>query len=234
MEAPDTHAIDELVRQYQAELPGLQIFRGQLEALLVSLLSAFEIPYSHVESRCKGVAEFREKITRKGYTHPASEMTDRIGLRAIMFYDGDVEAVVRIIRQEFTVDEVNSIDRRTPAAVESFGYRSFHLVLALDERRAALPEWAAFAGVPVELQVRTVLAHAWAAVGHQVAYKQPPLPPDKQRLLAQISAMLETTDILFDTLRFTPTGRDGAISKIGPDRGAPVQAHDAGDEERTS
>lgn len=234
MATPDSGSIDELVWQYQAALPLLQAFRGQLEALLVALLVAFEIPYSHVESRCKGVAEFREKITRKGYTDPARQMTDRIGLRAVVFYDTDIEDIVRLISREFAVDEVNSIDQRRPASAESFGYRSFHLVFTLDARRDALPEWAAFAGIPVELQVRTVLAHAWAAVGHQLAYKQPALPPERQRLLAQISAMLEASDALFDTLRSTQARRSEMIEESGISTPLPAREHGSGEEERTS
>lgn len=194
--------IDRLAQQYQAELPRLQAFRGQLDALLIALLATSDVQYSHVESRCKSPEAYRDKIARKGYTDPAREMTDRVGLRAVMFYDRDVDTVVGLMRREFNVDETNSADKRSPAAAESFGYRSFHLVFTLDERRAILPEWADYAGVPVELQVRTVLAHAWASVGHQLAYKSVTgLSPRGQRILAQLSAALETTDALFEVLR---------------------------------
>lgn len=199
---PDSGAIDEFVRQYQAELPKLQAYCGQMEALLNALLAASDIQHSHTESRCKSVEAYRDKIARKGYTDPARQMTDRVGLRMVMFYDSDVDAVSGLIQREFNVDEANSEDQRAPVTFDSFGYRSFHLVFTLDARRAALPEWAAFAGVPVELQIRTVLAHAWAAVGHQLAYKHVArLSPKGQRLLSRISALLETTDELFETLR---------------------------------
>lgn len=194
--------VDDLIRQYQAELPRLQAFCGQMEALLAALLVASDIQSSHIESRCKSIEAYREKIARKGYTDPARQMTDRVGLRAVTFYDSDVDAVASLIRREFNVDEANSVDLRSRAASDSFGYRSLHLVFTLDERRAVLPEWASYADLPVELQIRTVLAHAWAAVGHQLAYKRTTgLSPKGQRLLAQLSATLETTDALFETLR---------------------------------
>lgn len=75
-------------------------------------------------------------------------------------------------------------------------------MFTLDARRAALPEWADYAEVPVELQVRAVLAHAWAAIGHELSYKSVTgISPKAQRMLAQVSAMLEATDTLFEMLR---------------------------------
>ena len=206
-EAPDPEslspdAIDSFVQKFQAELPKLEAFRTTMQALLQSLLAQEEIQYNHFESRCKGVEQYREKITRKAYTDPDRQMTDRIGLRAILFYDFDVDRVVELVRKEFQVDEVNSEDKRSPTNAESFGYRSYHLVFTLDDKRSSLPEWKNFSNVPVELQVRTVLAHAWAAVDHQLDYKAAPgLSNEGKRLLARVSAMLETADELFGRLR---------------------------------
>lgn len=194
--------IDQAVTRYLAERPGLEAFRIQLEGLIRALLDRDEMQYHQIESRCKGIDEFREKIQRKGYQHPDTQVTDKVGLRTIMFYDADIDNVVQIIRREFTVDEANSSDRRSPPSNDRFGYRSYHLVCTLSLRRASLPEWERFARVPVEIQVRTVLAHAWAAVDHKLQYKSTPgLSDAGKRIMARISAMLETADELFDQLR---------------------------------
>jgi ppGpp synthetase/RelA/SpoT-type nucleotidyltranferase len=83
----DLAELDRAVRDYQEALPGLEAFRIQLVGLLRALLDREGRPYHQIESRCKGIKEFREKIIRKGYTNPARQMTDMVGLRAIMFYD---------------------------------------------------------------------------------------------------------------------------------------------------
>lgn len=130
-------------------------------------------------------------------------MTDVAGLRIIMFFDSDVTFAAGLVYREFQVDEANSEDKRAPAEGDRFGYRSYHLVATLRDDRAHLPEWHRFVGLQAEIQLRTVLAHAWAAIDHQLAYKQaePGLSTSGQRLLSRLSAMLETADELFDRLR---------------------------------
>lgn len=197
-----SEAIEEWTQRYQKDLPTLEAYRANMQALIQSLCAFGRIEYNHVESRCKGVDHYREKITRKAYTDPERQMTDRVGIRAIMFYDADVDRLVELIRHEFQVDEENSEDKRSPTNTESFGYRSYHLVFSLDAKRASLPEWRSFVNVPIELQVRTVLAHAWAAIDHQLDYKaESELTVQGKRLLARISAMLELADEAFGELR---------------------------------
>jgi putative GTP pyrophosphokinase len=203
VEQVDDAAISTAVDDYQKLLPTLEAFRIQLEGLLRSLLDREERPYHQIESRCKSVDSFREKVARKRYVDPAREMTDVVGLRVITFYDSDVDLVARIIQREFVLDDANTEDKRAPTAEDRFGYRSFHLVCSLNPDRAQLPEWERFAGTAVEIQIRTVLAHAWAAVDHQLGYKSDPgLSNAGKRLMARISAMLETADELFDRLRY--------------------------------
>jgi putative GTP pyrophosphokinase len=170
----DPTDIDGAVERYQALLPAHEAFRIQLEGLLRVLLDRAGRPYHQVESRCKSVNAFREKVIRKSYANPFEQRTDAVGLRLIMYYDSDVDFAAGIIRREFVVDETNSEDKRAPTSDDTFGYRSYHLVASLNEFRANLPEWERFSGTQVEIQLRTVLAHASAAVDHELDYKSDP------------------------------------------------------------
>ncbi len=119
-----------------------------------------------------------------------------------MYYDADVTFAAGLIDRELIVDPALSVDWRMPAERDRFGYASNHLICTLDARRADLPEWRLFAGIRVEIQLRTVLQHAWAVVSHQLGYKsEPGLAPDGARRLNRIAAMLEEADQAFEDIR---------------------------------
>jgi hypothetical protein len=100
------------------------------------------------------------------------------------------------------IDPANSIDKRQSLEADRFGYISVHYVVSLENTRAGLPEYAAFAELRGEIQVRTVLQHAWAAIDHKLRYKsKEEIPANVRRQLYRISALLETADEEFESLR---------------------------------
>ena len=168
---PDV-AVERAVEAYRAHLPRLDSFRSAFEALVRSLLDSEGGKVQHVESRCKNVQGYREKVRRKSYADPDSEMTDVVGVRVIVYYQDHVGKAAALFEREFDVDTANSSGQRVPSAHGEFGYRSYHLVISLDKRRGALPEWQAHASQKVELQIRSVLDHAWAEVEHELFYER--------------------------------------------------------------
>ena len=89
-----------------------------------------------------------------------------------------------------------------PVALGGDDYISVHYVVSLETTRAGLPEYAAFAQLRGEIQVRTVLQHAWAAIDHKLRYKsKEEIPANVRRQLYRISALLETADEEFESLR---------------------------------
>lgn len=81
------------------------------------------------------------------------------------------------------------------------GYRSVHLICDLGKRREALPEFTDYAGLVFEVQVRTVLQHAWAEIEHDRKYKfSGVLPEDMQRRLNLVAGQLEFADRELDSL----------------------------------
>jgi putative GTP pyrophosphokinase len=173
-----------------------------LTRLVRQVLVQETIDISQLEARTKAVDSFSEKIVRKKkYDDPLSQITDLVGLRVILYYPDDVLAVGALIENEFDVDWSCSFRQDPEAEPDRFGYRSDHYVVRLTQQRCALPEWRRFAGYCAEIQVRTVMQHAWAAVDHKIRYKAPDLPADLQRRLYQLSALLELADGQFASLQ---------------------------------
>ncbi|WP_330235759.1 GTP pyrophosphokinase [Streptomyces sp. NBC_00566] len=189
---------------YLARKSTYERYCGKLQDLLKLVLGTYEVEYVQMESRAKEVASFTEKLQRKGekYVDPLVEVTDLAGVRIITYYLEDVERIESIIRQEFSVIEEHSVDKQVELADNEFGYASFHLVLELAENRAALLEWREFAGLKAEIQVRTALQHAWAAVNHKLDYKKSQdSPRELRRRLFRLSALFELADEEFSKIR---------------------------------
>lgn len=140
-------------------------------------------------------------MERKVYSAP-DEVTDLAGVRLVTYYNDDAVRLADIVRSEFAIDEAVSVDKASELEVGEFGYRSIHLVVALSDPRKALAEWRAFASMRAEIQIRSVLQHAWAAISHKLDYKAAiEAPLAMRRPLFQLSALLELADEQFAALR---------------------------------
>jgi len=182
--------------------------RHLYEALCKSAASTVEnlirnagIDYLSITARAKSVESFLKKIERKSYKNPQEEITDLAGIRVITFIESDVPKVCDIIRSAFNVHPTESLDKSTELGIDRFGYRSVHFVCDLGKARIKLPEFAAFDGLVFEIQVRTILQHAWAEMDHDRNYKfVGVLPTHLQRRLNLLAGMLELADREFATL----------------------------------
>lgn len=195
---------EEWGRRYAAHRPKCEELANRVRNLVVDILESHRIDVIQVESRTKTVDSFLDKIRRKdpGDGNPLDSVTDLVGVRVITYYLDDVERVGELLSNEFDVDHKNSMDKTGDMAINQFGYRSNHYVMKLSPARAGLIEWKSYAGMPVEVQVRTSLQHAWAAVSHKLAYKNPEdAPIQLQRRLFRLSALFELADEQFATLR---------------------------------
>jgi putative GTP pyrophosphokinase len=67
-----------------------------------------------------------------------------------------------------------------------------------------LTEWAPYATLRAEIQLRSVLQHAWAAIDHKLRYKrEQDAPRELKRALSRLSALLELGDKEFSDIRRT-------------------------------
>lgn len=194
---------DEWGVEYQKVRHKCEAFTAELERLIKHLLDEAALDVQ-IEARTKGINSFVEKIKRKNekYKSPVEEVTDLCGIRIICYYLGDVDKVGELVEREFEVDWPNSVRQGLDFDPDRFGYRSDHYVIGLSEPRGALVEWAGYTDLDAEIQVRTVMQHAWASVDHKIRYKRrDDLPSGLQRRLSRLSAMLETADEQFSAIQ---------------------------------
>jgi hypothetical protein len=69
----------------------------------------------------------------------------------------------------------------------------------LSPDRLILPEYSPYKGLKIEIQIRTILQHAWAQIGHDETYKQTAvLPPKIERDFMLLAGLLEIADNEFN------------------------------------
>ena len=196
-------AIRELLAEFDSRRRLLTDFSQRVESLIRDLLPAARVQIQSITSRVKDRESLERKLGGPGRTYDClDEVTDLVGLRVITYFAGDVEAVCEMIEREFQLDRANSVDKGKHLDPDRFGYLSVHYIVSLDKSRAALTEYRGFAGLKAEIQIRSVLQHAWAEIEHDLGYKGTvDVPAPVRRRFSQLAGLLELADDQFGRIR---------------------------------
>lgn len=197
------NSVASILSQYDEARPRLDRLAQKTETLVKELLGGSQISVQSINSRVKERPSVEEKIKRReGKYSSIYEMTDVCGLRIITYYDSDVEFVSQVLKKEFQVDEDNTVDKRMLNDPNMFGYRSMHLVVSMSKERLCLTEYAQFSNDKVEIQVRSILQHAWAEIEHDLGYKAHiAVPTPLRRRFSRLAGLIEIADNEFVELR---------------------------------
>lgn len=196
--------MNEEIKKYESIRPLYEGLSQKLKDLLIELLNAKNIKFDKIEARAKTIDSFIEKISRpdKHYTSPLNEITDLCGLRVIVYYREDVKNVEDLIRKEFSINESHSTNKLEELEPDKLGYISTHIVVSNNSIRANLIEWERFNNMQAEIQIRTVLQHAWASISHALQYKHElEIPKQFRRKLLRLSGLMELADEQFSDLK---------------------------------
>lgn len=190
---------DTLRIQYQDNAGRAERLREAVVAQLSALLAANDVTLGvPMESRVKTWESLAEKIGRKQITLDSLfTLHDPIGVRAILLFRSDLGKVLELIKDTF--DVVSLEDTAARLGDSEFGYQSQHFVVRLPKSWLQLPSLASLNDFCVELQVRTIAQHIWAAASHKLQYKQESgVPRPLRRTINRVSALLETVDLEFE------------------------------------
>jgi putative GTP pyrophosphokinase len=195
----DDSAIERAQREYEALLPNHAAFTDALRTLVGQLCRRHpDLEIDSIHSRTKTAPSVVEKLRRREYTS-LDDVVDKCGIRIIAADQSLVGPTCELLTGELEV--IEDVEHGTEAA-NTFGYTSRHLVVRIKPPRSELPEWQQFAGLVAEIQVRSVLQHAWALISHRLAYKSSAEMPERvQRQLSRMAAFLEETDERFADFR---------------------------------
>lgn len=139
------------------------------------------------------------KVARKGYTDPINQITDLVGVRFVVLLSDHIKSICDIIELEPNWTGVVSKDYQDEIEENPkiFDYQSQHYEVRpkIDfEHEGCLIT----KDMCCEVQIRTLLQHAYAELVHDSIYKPVGrVPPRAERQVARSMALMETTDELF-------------------------------------
>ncbi|MBV4459945.1 hypothetical protein KVG96_18475 [Pseudomonas sp. COR58] len=203
-----------LERQHAEKLPLYERYAASLEQLLSKKLTENNVKHHLIESRAKDTKSFLKKVSNpvKDYRKPFEDITDLVGLRVITFYEDDIDEVEKQLVGLFK--QVQPKEVKKPADESTFGYRSVHFIVQIEPGTEIPDELTSLTGLKFEIQVRTVLQHAWAAISHKLEYKRDSdVPENLKRKLFRLAALFEIADDEFESLRALSQQEDVNIGK---------------------
>ena len=194
-----------IMQEYRDRRPLFAEAELKIAALLRQSLKEAGIHLASIESRIKTEDSLEGKLERKGNKYKSlADITDILGVRLITYYIDDVDKVATAIERLFDVDWENSIDKRKLHDIDSFGYLSLHYVCKMKDFPYRF-----------EIQMRTVLQHAWANLDHDTGYKSGvEIPKRYMRSMSRLAGMLELIDEEFSRIRSELTDYRRKIHKL--------------------
>ena len=181
-----------ILEEYRQQRPVFAKMQETIPAQVRALFDEAGIVVASIESRVKEEKSLAGKLELKGAKYGSlADITDIFGMRIITFYIDDVDKVASVVERLFEVDWDNSVDKRKLHEVDRFGYMSLHYIC----RHPDFP-------YRFEVQMRTILQHAWANMNHDTGYKSDvEVPMEYMRNMNRLAGMLELVDEQFSRIR---------------------------------
>ncbi len=165
-----------------------------------------------VEHRVKEEKSLAGKLERKGDGYNTLEdITDILGCRVVCFLSDEIDKIGERVEELFVIDRENSSDKRALIKEDSFGYLSLHYICSLP----AGDKWPdEICGKKFEIQIRTILQHAWSVINHDIGYKSDfGVPREIKRQFARLAGLLELADDEFVRARDNMVGYTEGIKQ---------------------
>ena len=142
-----------------------------------ALIAAENLPRPQsVQCRAKDIERLRRRLTEESKLSTQTLELDRrdlAGARLIFYTNNDVDCFLasQLIHENFEVEHDSTKVHHPTIENKGSQYRAIHYTVRLSEDRITLPEYARFAGLRCEIQVQTILNHAWSETSHDIIYK---------------------------------------------------------------
>jgi putative GTP pyrophosphokinase len=169
----------------------------------ISLEVFLRIP---VTSRVKELDSLIQKAfhRNKPYTDPFADIEDKVGLRFVVLLSEDIRTVETAIigAIHWTATKARDFADEREAKPYEFDYQSLHYVvrsrIPISFGSVEVPQ-----NIPCEIQVKTLLQHAYSELTHDTIYKPSvTATPALKRAAAKSMALIEATDDYFSQVNY--------------------------------
>lgn len=202
--------VDEVLAEFNHRRDHFEELRGTTRQLIETILKQEVITIQSVQARVKK----KEKIKSK-YCDPEKDykclddILDIVGFRIITYYSDKIDQIAQIIGREFA--ERGPREDKRKGKPDSFGYSAIHFDCAYSPARSKIAEYKRFASDRFEIQVTTILGHAWAEMQHPW-YDESKPPSEEMRRFYRLAAVLELAEQEFLQIRTQKENRERIAS----------------------
>jgi len=203
---------ESILSEFDSQENILEAFCSKTKDLIEACLDDAKIQYHSVQARVKSRKKLREK-----YLDPSKryrrlrDITDLAGLRIITYYEDDIDRVAHVIKKEFDLDLENCVDKRN-SEPDRFAYSALNYVCQHLEKRASDVEYKRFAGIRCEIQMTSILRHAWSEIEHEWYDLKTEYPRNIKRRFYRLAALLEIAESEFLDLRNSRTQYERSVA----------------------
>lgn len=167
-----------------------------------------------VTSRAKNPARLKSKVIQRNENRGTAynnkdeiilDIADLSGVRVSLYFPGDREKADKIICSLFTVHQIKHFPSQSkpPSYNKRFsGYWANHYRVSM-KAEELLENQKNYSSVRIEIQVASVLMHAWSEVEHDLVYKpmQGALSDEELSILDELNGLVLSGEIALERLQ---------------------------------
>ncbi|WP_081871537.1 RelA/SpoT domain-containing protein [Parvularcula oceani] len=165
------------------EARGRDLYARYADAVRQILLAALarhpEIRHQEVQARAKAVDSLRKKLGDAAGTSVIQQYAkDLAGVRIVLYTDSDLDRLEGsgLLHENFSIEwERTRFHYPVSGDKDVSHFIGRNYVALLTDARTSLPEYADLSSLRCEIQVQTILQHAWSETAHDKIYKSPDL-----------------------------------------------------------
>ncbi|MFK7091567.1 RelA/SpoT domain-containing protein [Chromobacterium violaceum] len=209
--------VDDFLRRYQREFDYYNGVCSVASELLDAKLQAIGVR-AIVSSRAKNPKRLKAKIIQRSVqsNYEAVEdiyndLFDLAGVRVALYFPAQMDEVEYLIEENFVVEKKLSFPRKAEGErkvqQESYekkfsGYHARHYRVYLNSDKVSESD-SRFLDARIEIQVASVLMHAWSEVEHDLVYKplQGELSRDELLVLDQLNGLVLSGEMSLELLQ---------------------------------
>lgn len=198
----------EFIKRFDEEIPILH----SLGKYFVELITKKICDNYNINSLVKIPIEYRVKdksslvtkafYRKKKYQNPYEDITDKVGLRIVLMSLNQISLIEELLYELdlFYYSKDRDFEQEIEENPTTFIYQSVHYI-ARNREDITYNGNIIKANTPCEIQIRTLLQHAYSELTHDTIYK-PKISqePKTHRKIARSMALIESTDDIFQSV----------------------------------